>query len=232
MIPVPSGPALAALPSPVQLDWPAMAAVRRRVLHHVEMPAYLLLPEVSALLDALDDDRQRLLLDLLWNTGARITEALALTPADLALDDPHQPYVSLPTLKQRPRSARRPKPRLVPLLDPAFVVRLRRYLATHRPPKRERLWQVSDQTVRNWMGRAYERASAAGAEIAFRPGPHSLRHSFAVHCVLHQVPVPVLQAWMGHRSRRSTEIYTQVMGIEAFGLGQQVAFSLPLTVAR
>lgn len=46
---------------------------------HDELPKYLLAPEVSALLHYVPDLRRKMLLATLWNTGARINEALALT---------------------------------------------------------------------------------------------------------------------------------------------------------
>ncbi len=46
----------------------------------LDVPRYLLAPETAVLLSYLPDIRQRTLIDTLWNTGARIKEALALTP--------------------------------------------------------------------------------------------------------------------------------------------------------
>ncbi|STU54702.1 phage integrase family protein [Klebsiella pneumoniae subsp. ozaenae] len=49
----------------------------------LDVPRYLLAPEIAVLLDYLPDLRQRMLIETLWNTGARINEALALTPGDV-----------------------------------------------------------------------------------------------------------------------------------------------------
>lgn len=67
---------------------------------HEEMPRYLLAPEVSALLHYVPDLHRKMLLATLWNTGARINEALALTRADFSLTS-SLPFVQLATLKQR-----------------------------------------------------------------------------------------------------------------------------------
>jgi integrase len=69
-------------------------------LVHDELPKYLLAPEVSALLHYVPDLHRRMLLATLWNTGARINEALALTRGDFSLAPPY-PFVQLATLKQR-----------------------------------------------------------------------------------------------------------------------------------
>lgn len=64
---------------PVVIDYPAALALRQISMVHDELPKYLLAPEVSALLHYVPDLRRKMLLATLWNTGARINEALALT---------------------------------------------------------------------------------------------------------------------------------------------------------
>ncbi|STK66826.1 putative resolvase [Escherichia coli] len=64
---------------PVVIDYPAALALRQMSMVHDELPKYLLAPEVSALLHYVPDLRRKMLLATLWNTGALINEALALT---------------------------------------------------------------------------------------------------------------------------------------------------------
>jgi integrase len=64
---------------PVAIDYPAALALRQMALVQDELPKYLLAPEVSALLHYVPDLHRKMLLTTLWNTGARINEALALT---------------------------------------------------------------------------------------------------------------------------------------------------------
>ncbi|EAX3717999.1 phage integrase family protein, partial [Salmonella enterica] len=85
---------------PVAIDYPAALALRQMSMVHDELPKYLLAPEVSALLHYVPDLRRKMLLATLWNTGARINEALALTRGDFSLAPPY-PFVQLATLKQR-----------------------------------------------------------------------------------------------------------------------------------
>lgn len=91
---------------PVAIDYPAALALRQMALVHDELPKYLLAPEVSALLHYVPDLHRRMLLATLWNTGARINEALALTRGDFSLAPPY-PFVQLATLKQRAEKAAR-----------------------------------------------------------------------------------------------------------------------------
>lgn len=201
------------------------------------MPRYLLAPEVAVLLSFMHDLRQRLFADTLWNTGGRLNEVLPLTPGDFVLDDPatgrslSSPFVVLRTLKQRSQADTRRRgrptreqedelrnnpPRAVPLTDPAFVQRLREYVATVRLKKTDRLWDVSSpDTVRSWLSRAVQDAARDGVTFSVRPvTPKTFRDSFAMHLVQHQVPQKVLQTMLGHRDAKSTEWYTRVFALD------------------
>lgn len=91
------------------MNLPQAMRLQRMALHDGRLPRYLLAPEVAALFSYIPDLQRASLVNLLWNTGARINEALALTPADFVLDDGGQPYVMLKTLKQRTRGRGRPR---------------------------------------------------------------------------------------------------------------------------
>uniref|UniRef100_UPI000CFBABFC tyrosine-type recombinase/integrase n=2 Tax=Enterobacteriaceae TaxID=543 RepID=UPI000CFBABFC len=117
---------------PVAIDYPAALALRQMSMVHDELPKYLLAPEVSALLHYVPDLRRKMLLATLWNTGARINEALALTRGDFSLAPPY-PFVQLATLKQRTEKSARTAGRmpagqqthrLVPLSDTWYVSQL------------------------------------------------------------------------------------------------------------
>ena len=87
-----------------------------------------------------------MLFTTLWNTGARINEALALTRGDFSLSPPY-PYVQLATLKQQGEKAARGAGRmpagtmphrLVPLSDPQYIAQLEMMIATLRIPLKRR----------------------------------------------------------------------------------------------
>ena len=105
-LPAPIHHARDAAQLPVAIDYPAALALRQMSMVHDELPKYLLAPEVSALLHYVPDLRRKMLLATLWNTGARINEALALTRGDFSLAPPY-PFVQLATLKQRTEKAAR-----------------------------------------------------------------------------------------------------------------------------
>lgn len=206
----------------------------------LDVPRYLLAPEIAVLLSYLPDIRQRTLIDTLWNTGARINEALALTPADLFFNS-DMPFLRLRTLKQRaPRSRGRPTKeeqlevpfRAVPLPDADYVRRLQEYVATFRLMTRRAtpMWDVASQeTPRNWIRGAVERAFSDGVTFSVSPiTPHTFRHSYAVHLLMNGVHIKQVQALMGHKRMENTEVYTKIFALD---VTSDLAFSVPVTEA-
>lgn len=140
------GVSFSAAQLPVAIDYPAALALRQMALVQDELPKYLLAPEVSALLHYVPDLHRKMLLATLWNTGARINEALALTRGDFSLAPPY-PFVQLATLKQRAEKAARTAGRspagsqahrLVPLSDANYVSQLGMMVATLKIPLERR----------------------------------------------------------------------------------------------
>ncbi|SQC05860.1 site-specific recombinase, phage integrase family [Klebsiella pneumoniae] len=99
-------------------------------------PAYLLAPEVSALLWYMPDQRHHMLFATMWNTGSRIGEARTLTPESFDLDG-LRPFVRVLSEKVRARRGRPPKDevRLVPPDGWQFCASDGK-LDGHHPPRR------------------------------------------------------------------------------------------------
>ncbi|EIC83149.1 tyrosine-type recombinase/integrase [Serratia sp. M24T3] len=162
----------------------------------------------------------------LWNTGARLNEALALTPANLVLDG-DLPFVVLKTLKQRQRSKGRPRKdeetrRAVPLT----VRKMTEFLATAWRGRNEPIWSIHDNTVRNWLNAAVARAESDGVTFSVSPiTPHTFRHSYCMNLIQHGVPLKVVHAYAGHARLESTEVYTKIFALDV-GRQFDVRFSL------
>jgi integrase len=230
---------------PVTIDYPAALALRQMALVHDELPKYLLAPEINALLHYVPDLHRRMLLATLWNTGARINEALALTRGDFSLVSPY-PFVQLATLKQREEKAARSAGRtpagatphrLVPLSDNLYVSQLEMMVATLKIPlerrnkrtgrtEKARLWEITDRTVRTWISEAVDAAAADGVTFSVPVTPHTFRHSYAMHMLYAGIPLKVLQSLMGHKSVSSTEVYTKVFALDV-AARHRVQFSMP-----
>lgn len=206
----------------VEIDWPLLLEQRQAVLQHTDMPAYLLLPEIHHLLDAIDKDNFLLLVNTLWHTGARISECLSLTPGHFTLDN-RTPYVSIQTLKKRGRPSKRSalKPRLVPISDEAYIRQLKRYFSSHGIKKNQRLFPVTRSAVNKRLDRLIEKMNS---KPSVKVSPHVFRHSFAVNAVFYGTPLPVLQGWLGHADINNTLVYTQVLSLETHHLMARIDF--------
>ena len=157
--------------------------------------------------------RDRALLELLYGTGARISEAVGLDVDDLGFGGP--PDGPPPTLRL---SGKGGKQRMVPVgsyaraaLD-AYLVRARPALAAG-----SRRASASPALFLNARGGRLTRQGAWGvlksaAERAGLPGisPHTLRHSFATHLLDGGADVRVVQELLGHASVTTTAVYTLV----------------------
>ncbi|MFN7977962.1 MAG: site-specific tyrosine recombinase XerD [Vicinamibacterales bacterium] len=175
------------------------------------LPKYLTVDEVDALLAAPDTTeprglRDRALLEVLYATGLRVSELLALTLAQIDLDG------GVVTTMGKGR-----KERVVPVGDEA-VAWVRRYLATGRPAlagtrkTTPRLFLNARGTPLTRMGfwkilRAY--GLAAGIRRAI--SPHVLRHSFATHLLERGADLRAIQMMLGHADLSTTQIYTHVL---------------------
>ncbi|NIG21253.1 site-specific integrase [Pantoea sp. Al-1710] len=196
-------------------DFATAVALRRMATANGTTPFYLLAPEIAALLHYMPDRRHHFLFSTLWNTGARIGEACSLTPESFVIDGP-RPFVKILSEKVRSRRGRPPKDavRMVPLTDPAYVRQVEVWLASERPRRRELLWQVTDETMRNWLKAAVARAADDGVHFSVPVTPHTFRHSYIMHLLYHRQPLKVIQALAGHKDARSIEVYTRVFALD------------------
>lgn len=147
----------------------------------------------------------RLLCLVLAFSGARISEALALTPAAIDIESG---LAGIQTLKRRKRGVIRQvplPPDLLSDLDQHFHIR-----DAQRDPElaNERLWRFSRTTA--W--RLVKEIMAAANIFGMQASPKGLRHGFGVNAIASGVPLTLLQKWMGHASLRTTAIYIDVVG--------------------
>ena len=190
------------------------------------LPKSLTLDDVLALLEGAGGDapndgpltlRNRALLELLYSTGARISEAVGLDVDDV---DTHARSVLL--------RGKGGKQRLVPVGRPAIAA-LDAYLVRGRPDLARRGRGTGSSPGRsapgpggaiflNARGGRLSRQSAwqvlqdaaERAGITSAVSPHTLRHSFATHLLEGGADVRVVQELLGHAAATTTQIYTLV----------------------
>ncbi|EDU0380718.1 phage integrase family protein, partial [Salmonella enterica subsp. enterica] len=92
--------------------------------------------------------------------------------------------------------------------------------------EKARLWEITNRTVRTWIGEAVEAAAADGVTFSVPVTPHTFRHSYAMHMLYVGIPLKVLQALMGHKSFSSTEVYTKVPALD-IAARHRIQFQMP-----
>ncbi|MCX5044025.1 site-specific tyrosine recombinase XerD [Aldersonia sp. NBC_00410] len=187
------------------------------------LPKSLPVDDVLALLDAAGGDdaadeprrlRNRALLELLYSTGARISEAVGLDVDDIEVPD-RAVVLHGKGGKQRVVPVGRPA---IAAID-AYLVRGRPDLAARRSAATNRQSPRSGSALfLNSRGGRLSRqsawqvlqTSAERAGLAAGVSPHTLRHSFATHLLDGGADVRVVQELLGHASVTTTQIYTLV----------------------
>lgn len=148
--------------------------------------------------------RDRALLEILYGTGARISEAVGLSPDDIDLDNA--------TIRLFGKGN---KERILPLGSYA-VDALNSYLVRGRPSLMAK-GSGTTALFLNKRGNQLSRQSAWGIiqSIAENAGlsdisPHTFRHSFATHLLQGGADIRIVQEMLGHSSVTTTQIYTLV----------------------
>ncbi|TPF97698.1 recombinase XerC [Bifidobacterium sp. UTCIF-39] len=180
------------------------------------LPDVLSVDEVSALLDAAAPKgavdpvslRDRALLEFMYATGCRVSEAVGTDLADIDLDR-----------RVARLTGKGSKQRLVPIGSYACEA-MRAYLSSGREALvgKARKNPELRAIFLNKRGRRLSRQSVweivttAGkrAHIARPLHPHTLRHSFATHLIQGGADVRTVQELLGHASVTTTQIYTHV----------------------
>ncbi|MGH3471804.1 MAG: site-specific tyrosine recombinase XerD [Nocardioidaceae bacterium] len=174
------------------------------------LPKALPLADVESILAATVPDtslgiRDRALLEFLYGTGARISEAVGLDVDDLDLE---QATVLL--------KGKGSKERVVPVgsyareAATAYLVRARPDLVGNGTGSaalflNARGGRLSRQSAWSVLGKAAERAG-----LTVDVSPHTLRHSFATHLLDGGADIRVVQELLGHASVTTTQVYTLV----------------------
>lgn len=163
------------------------------------LPEVLSEEQVKTLLRTPSNLKHRTILTTMYSGGLRLQETLNLRVSDI---DSQRMVIRIDQGKGR-------KDRYV-MLSERLLVLLREYWRAYRPddllfPGNMPNRPLSQSSVHQFFRRA---RNAAG--IRKPVTPHSLRHSWATHLLERGVNIRIIQRLLGHRSLRSTEIYTHV----------------------
>lgn len=183
-----------------QLDLPKLRRRLPPVISVAEVEALLAAPDAATALGA----RDRIMLAVLYATGVRVSELVALEVAQISFN------IGAVTV-----IGKGDKERLVPLPF-GVLAQLREYLDNVRP--RFLHGRMSPYVFLNRSGRPLTRAGfwknitryARQAGIQRQVYPHLLRHAFATHLLAGGADLRIVQSLLGHTDLATTQIYTQV----------------------
>ena len=173
-------------------------------------PCYLESSEIEAILAqpdrrCLEGQRDHALLSFLYNTGARIQEALDVCPAAIRFDTPLCVHLMGKGRKER----------ICPLW-PETVALLKALLKRQPRANDEPLFvnrygaPLGASGVRFKLAQYVEGAKQTAPTLSSKKvSPHRFRHATAVHLVAAGVDVTVIRSWLGHASLDTTNHYAQ-----------------------
>ena len=162
-------------------------------------PVVLSPEEVVRFLKAIRNLKHRTVAMVLYGTGLRLSEALALELRDI---DSQRMVITV-------RHGKGDADRQV-VLSPVLLEELRRYWLSYQPssylfPGKDPEEPMVASTIQRVLKAARQRAGILKPASA-----HTLRHSYATHLLEAGTDLRVIQTLLGHRSLRTTQIYTHV----------------------
>jgi integrase/recombinase XerD len=163
------------------------------------LPNVLSKEEVKAILDASTNLKHRTMLSLIYACGLRRSEILNLEPRDV---DSKRGILII-------RQAKGRKDRIAPL-SPKILEMLREYYKHYRP----KYWlfegQKKGECYSEYSLQCVLKQAVAKTTIKKRVTLHWLRHSYATHLLESGTDLRYIQELLGHKSSKTTEIYTHV----------------------
>ena len=196
-------------------DLSALHVIERALgvpIKRFERPMLSFLPreQLLAILASCDESwtgrRDHLLLSLLYNTGARVSEIIGVRVADIVLDGAACVHLHGKGRKQRSVPLWRSTVRQIrawlrhnPDLSAASA------LLPNRDGKPMTRWNVTQR-----LALAVQAATARCPALAKqRISPHTIRHSTAMHLLQSGVDISVIALWLGHESPTTTHHYVE-----------------------
>ncbi len=142
---------------------------------------------------------------VLYYTGCRISEALALTPQRI---DFEQRTLTFESLKKRQRGIFRSVPVPTSLIDTLDLVHGLREMEACE--KQKRLWDWSRMTAYRKIKAVMREADIQGIKAT----PKGLRHALGIAANQKGIQLNMVAKWLGHADIKTTAIYSEAVGEE------------------
>jgi integrase/recombinase XerD len=178
----------------------------------MRLPKALTVEEVTALLESTIVDtpvglRDRALLELMYATGARVSEIVSLAVDDVRFDETNG-VITLTGKGNKQRIV--PVGRFAQEAISAYLVRARPTLLANGKGTSALFLGARGGALSRQNVFLIIRAAAERANISTTISPHTLRHSCATHLLRGGADIRVVQELLGHASVSTTQIYTLV----------------------
>ncbi len=168
-----------------------------------KLPTVLTKQEIKSMIKAVKNKKHRLLIEFLYSSGLRVSEAVKIKIDDIDLDEKIGRVVS----------GKGKKDRLI-ILSTNLIDHIRGYLKKRdkKNRKSEYLFDVKNPEKHLSIRQAQKiiKKSAQKAGINKRVFCHALRSSFATHLLESGVDIRVIQELLGHANLQTTQRYTKV----------------------
>lgn len=171
-------------------------ALRPRGEH--KLPNVLSTDDVKRLLQSFGNEKHRTIFYLIYSGGMRISEAVNMRLTDI---DSKRGMIRI-------RDAKGGKDREVPL-SKTLLEQIRAYYKLYRPKE----WLFEGQFGGPYTARSIQalfRQAMERTGIRKKATVHTLRHSYATHLLENGTDLRIIQELLGHKSSKTTEIYTHV----------------------
>lgn len=181
--------------------------VPRMMLDH-KLPTVLSLDEINRLLDATENIKYRTMFATMYASGLRVSEVIHL----------HYDDISRTNMQIHVRKAKNRQDRYTILSKRNLDLLTEYWFCSGRPrgilfPNKFTGQYLTVSTLEQVM-----RRSVVEAELSKKVTPHALRHSFATHLLEQGVDARNIQALLGHRDPKSTEVYLHVSNKVLMGI--------------
>lgn len=178
-----------------------------RMIKEHKLPVVLSSEQIERLLDATNDLKYKAMFATMYSSGMRVSEVIHL----------HYEDISRTNMQIHVRNTKNRMDRFTILSERNLALLTEYWFAKGRPrgilfPNQSTGQYLTVSTVEQVMRRSVLAAGLSGAT------PHSLRHSFATHLMEQGVEQRKIQALLGHRDPKSTEIYLHVSNKSLMGV--------------
>jgi integrase/recombinase XerD len=160
------------------------------------LPEVLSRDEVKKIIELCDTRKSKLIIQLLYSSGVRVSELVNLKVSDLNFDEKIG-WV---------RKGKGKKDRVF-ILSEKIIPEIKNYISEHK----DNIYIFSKDkplTTRNIQ--KIVKKLAGKAEIQKKVTPHTLRHSYATHLLEAGTDIRIIQVLLGHENLSTTQIYTHV----------------------